>query len=153
MAEAAVAEQKAAPADASAKERKAIKNEVPLTGSQRAATVIIALGVERASALYKHMDPEDVEELSLEVAKMGFLGSEQTESILNDFYQLCRTNRAVTEGGLEYARAVLEKAYGPERADELLGKVTKSLQNRSFSFMEKADETSQIGRASCRERV
>ena len=142
MAEAAVAEQKAAPADASAKERKAIKNEVPLTGSQRAATVIIALGVERASALYKHMDPEDVEELSLEVAKMGFLGSEQTESILNDFYQLCRTNRAVTEGGLEYARAVLEKAYGPERADELLGKVTKSLQNRSFSFMEKADETS-----------
>ena len=73
---------------------------------------------------------------------MGFLGSKQAESILNDFYQLCHTNRAVTEGGLEYVRAVLEKAYGPEKADELLGKVTKSLQNRAFSFMEKADETS-----------
>ena len=143
MAEAAVAEQKAASAEAGASAKgKPIKNEVPLTGAQWAAIVIISLGVERASALYKHMEPEDVEQLSLEVAKMGFLGSEQTEKILNEFYQLCRTNRAVTEGGLEYARAVLEKAYGPERADELLGKVTKSLQNRNFSFMEKADEKS-----------
>ena len=139
MADAAVAEQKApAPAEAAGKQKN--PNEIPLTGAQRAATVIISLGVERASALYKYMEAEDVEQLSLEVAKMGFLGSEQTEQILYEFYQLCRTNRAVTEGGLEYARAVLEKAYGAERADELLGKVTKSLQNRSFSFMEKADE-------------
>ncbi len=144
MAEAAVAEQKAA-ASAEAKAppaRKKIANEVPLTGAQRAATVIISLGVERASALYKHMEPEDVEQLTLEVAKLGFLGSEQTEEILYEFYQLCRTNRAVTEGGLEYARTVLEKAYGPQTADELLGKVTKSLQNRNFSFMEKADDKS-----------
>ena len=142
MADAAVAEQTAAPAQAKASAKKKTENETPLTGVQRAATVIISLGVERASALYKYMEPEDVEELSLEVAKMGFLDSEQTEGVLQEFYQLCRTNRAVTEGGLEYARAVLEKAYGPERADELLGKVTKSLQNRSFSFMEKADEKS-----------
>ena len=135
MADAAVVEQGAASG-------KAIKNEIPLTGAQRAATVIIALGVERASALYKHMDPEDVEQLTLEVAKMGFLGSEQTEAILQEFYQLCRTNRAVTEGGLEYARTVLEKAYGAQTAEELLGKVTKSLQNRNFSFMEKADDKS-----------
>ena len=141
MADAAVAEQAAA-AGAKAPAKKTSENEAPFTGVQRAATVIISLGVERASNLYKYMDPEDVEELSLEVAKMGFLDSEQTEGILYDFYQLCKTNRAVTEGGLEYARAVLEKAYGAQRADELLGKVTKSLQNRSFSFMEKADEKS-----------
>ena len=145
MADAAVVEQKAAAPEAGAPApagRKPIRNEIPLTGSQRAATVIIALGVERASALYKHMEPEDVEQLTLEVAKMGFLGSEQTESILNEFYRLCRTNRAVTEGGLEYARTVLEKAYGAQAAEELLGKVTKSLQNRNFSFMEKADDKS-----------
>ena len=143
MADAAavVAEQKTAP-PAETKGKKSIANEVPLTGAQRAATVIIALGVERASALYKHMEPEDVEQLTLEVAKMGFLGSEQTEAILQEFFQLCRTNRAVTEGGLEYARTVLEKAYGAQTADELLGKVTKSLQNRNFSFMEKADDKS-----------
>ena len=147
MADAPVAEQKAAPAAGASSAPRARRSggleiESDLTGAQRAATVIIALGVERASALYKHMDPEDVEQLTLEVAKLGFLDSEQTEEILYEFYQLCRTNRAVTEGGLEYARTVLEKAYGAQTADELLGKVTKSLQNRSFSFMEKADETS-----------
>ena len=146
MADAAVAEVKAPAAEPKASPAKGRKGgsllPEKLTGAQRAATVIIALGAERASALYKHMEPDDVEQLTLEVAKMGFLGSEQTEEILYEFYQLCRTNRAVTEGGLEYARTVLEKAYGPQTADELLGKVTKSLQNRSFSFMEKADDKS-----------
>ena len=143
MADTAVAEPKTAAAPNEAKTRKKPSaSPVELTGAQRAATVIIALGVDRASALYKHMDPADVEQLTLEVAKLGFLDSEQTEEVLNEFYQLCRTNRAVTEGGLEYARTVLEKAYGAQTADELLGKVTKSLQNRSFSFMEKADDKS-----------
>ncbi len=125
-----------------AKGKKDGKERQELTGAQRAATVVIALGAERASTLYKHMEPEDVEQLTIEVAKLGFLDSDQTEEILNEFYQLCRTNRAVTEGGLEYARTVLEKAYGIQTAEELLGKVTKSLRNRSFSFMEKADEKS-----------
>ena len=141
MSDVAVADEKIL-AEPESAPRKPLDHKIPLTGAQRAATVVIALGVERASALYKYMEPEYVEQLSLEVAKMGFLGSEQTEQILAEFYQLCQTNHAVTEGGLEYARAVLEKAYGSERADELLGKVTKSLQNRSFSFMEKADEKS-----------
>ena len=110
-----------------------------LVGPQKAAAVIVALGAEKASLLYKYMEPEDVEELTLEVAKLGFLDSEATESVLTEFYKLCLTNKAVTEGGLEYARTVLEKAYGAQAADELLGKVTRSLKNRQFSFMDKAD--------------
>jgi flagellar motor switch protein FliG len=112
---------------------------VELSDAQRAAAVVIALGAEKASNLYKYMEPEDVEQLTIEVAKLGFLDSEQTEGILEDFYQMCMTNKAVTEGGLEYARAVLEKAYGSQAADELLTKVTKSLKNREFAFMNKAD--------------
>ena len=111
----------------------------PLTNAQKAATVIVALGADKASALYKYMEPEDVEQLTIEVAKLGFLNSEQTEEVLNDFHQICLTNKAVTEGGLEYARAVLEKAYGEQAASELLSKVTKSLKNREFAFMNKAD--------------
>ncbi len=110
-----------------------------LTGPQKAAAVIVALGAEKASQLYKYMEPEDVEQLTIEVAKLGFLDSELTEDVLNDYYKMCISNKAVTEGGLEYARAVLEKAYGPQTAEELLGKVTKTLKNRQFSFMDKAD--------------
>ncbi len=113
--------------------------QVELSTSQKAAAVIIALGAEKASLVYKFMEDEEVEQLTLEVARLGILSTQQTEDVLNEFYQLCLTNKAVTEGGLEYARAVLEKAYGEQAAAELLGKVTKSLKNREFAFMDKAD--------------
>jgi flagellar motor switch protein FliG len=129
----------AATATAVEEKPKTESKTVELTSAQRAATVIVALGADKASGLYKFMEPEDVEQLTVEVAKLGFLSSEQTESVLQDFYQMCMTNKAVTEGGLEYARAVLEKAYGSQAADDLLNKVTKSLKNREFAFMNKAD--------------
>ena len=110
-----------------------------MSNAQRAAAVIIALGADKASQIYKYMEPEEVEQLTLEVARMGFLNSEQTEEVLTDYHKMCMTNKAVTEGGLEYARIVLEKAYGSQAADDLLNKVTKSLKNREFSFMSKAD--------------
>ena len=132
MAEAAAA---AAPQAAA----KSTKSKMELSTAQKAAAVIIALGAEKASLLYKFMEDEEVEQLTLEVARLGVLSTQQTEDVLNEFYQLCLTNKAVTEGGLEYARAVLEKAYGEQAAAELLGKVTKSLKNREFSFMDKAD--------------
>ena len=107
----------AAPAQAA---QNTAKKPLPeLTGPQKAAAVVIALGAEKASNLYKYMDPEDVEQLTLEVARLGYLNSEQTESVLTEFTQMCMTNKAVTEGGLEYARSVLEKAYGEQAADEL----------------------------------
>ncbi len=113
--------------------------QVELSTAQKAAAVIIALGAEKASLVYKYMEDEEVEQLTLEVARLGVLSTQQTEDVLNEFYQLCLTNKAVTEGGLEYARAVLEKAYGVATATSLLEKVTKSLKNREFAFMDKAD--------------
>ena len=115
------------------------RKAAPLTGPQKAAAVIVSLGAEKASQLYQYMDPADVEQVTVEVAKLGFLGSEQTEQVLDEFYQICMTNKAVTEGGLEYARTVLEKAFGEQTANSLLDKVTKTLKNREFSFLNKAD--------------
>ena len=137
MAETATAKAQANAAPAPAKGPSIKKME--LTGAQKAAAVIAALGVEKAALIYKYMDPDDVEQLTLEVAKLGFLDSTVTEEILLEFHQSCLTHKAVTEGGLEYARTVLEKAYGEQAAAELLGKVTRSLKNREFSFMDKAD--------------
>ena len=113
--------------------------KVELTPPQKAAAVIVSLGADKASGLYQYMDPEDVEALTLEVARLGMLDSEQTEAVLTEFYQNCMTSKAVTEGGLEYARTVLEKAFGNQTALALLEKVTKSLKNREFAFLDKAD--------------
>lgn len=75
-----------------------------LTRQQKAAAIIVSLGTEKASQLYQYMDPQDVEQITLEVAKLGYLDSAATEDVLNEYYQMCLTNKAVTEGGLEYAR-------------------------------------------------
>ena len=111
-----------------------------LDGVQKAAAVIVALGAEKASLLYQYMDPDEVEQVTIEVAKLGFLDADTTEAVLNEYYQMCMTNKAVSEGGLDYARAVLEKAFGPQAAGALLDKVSKSLKNRQFAFLAKARE-------------
>ncbi len=113
--------------------------KVELTPPQKAAAVIVSLGADKASGLYQYMEPEEIEALTLEVARLGMLDSEQTEAVLTEFYQNCLTSKAVTEGGLEYARTVLEKAFGNQTALALLEKVTKSLKNREFAFLDKAD--------------
>ncbi len=110
-----------------------------LSSAQKAAALIVALGTDKASQLYKYLSSDDVEKLTIEVAKLGHVEAEQTEEILDEFYKQCLTQKVVTDGGMEYARAVLEKAYGESTANELLGKVTKYLKNRSFEFMQKTD--------------
>ena len=110
-----------------------------LTPQQRAATVIVALGTDKASRIYQYMGPDELEQLTLEVAKLGHVPTERTEQVLEEFYQMCLTNKAVTEGGMEYARSVLQKAFGDQAADQLLSKVTKALTNRAFSFLDKTD--------------
>ncbi len=111
----------------------------PLESPQKAAALIVALGTDKASKLYKYLGADDVEKLTLEVARMGHLEAAQVEDVLDEFYKTCLTQKVVSDGGMEYARAVLEKAYGESTANELLGKVTKYLKNRSFEFIAKTD--------------
>ncbi len=110
-----------------------------LTEAQKAATVIISLGSETAAGVYKHLSEEEIEKLTYEIAKIQKLGSEDMESILNDFYSLCLTQKVVTEGGVGYARNVLEKAFGAQVAASLLERVTKTLKTKAFEFIRKAD--------------
>lgn len=120
-------------------ERMAAESSKKLTSEQKAAAVIVALGADKASKVYKYLGEEEVEKLTVEVAKLGHLDADQSDAALDDFYKTCLTQKVVTDGGLEYARSVLEKAYGEATANELLSKVTKYLKNRSFEFIRKTD--------------
>lgn len=113
--------------------------EKGITPAQKAATVIAAMGAENASYIYKHLSDEDVERLTLEVSKLSYLDIDSVENILNDFYELCLTQKIITEGGVTYAREVLEKAFGTAAATQLMERVTKSLKTRAFDFVRKAD--------------
>lgn len=113
--------------------------DVAMTPAQKAATVIVALGTDKASQIYQHMSQDELEQLTIEVARLGYVAPEDTEQVLEDFYQICMANKAVTEGGMEYARTVLQKAFGEQEAEQLLNKVTKALSNRAFAFLNKTD--------------
>lgn len=110
-----------------------------LTPGQKAATVIASMGTDSASAIYKHLNDEEVEKLTLEVSKLEYLGIETVQDILNDFYGLCLTQKVIAEGGVDYARQILEKAFGAQTAQQLMERVTKSLKTKAFDFIRKAD--------------
>ncbi len=113
-----------------------------LSPAKRAATVVAALGAENASKVYKYLTEEEVERLTLEVTRLGFISADETALILDEFYTSCLTQKVVTEGGLDYAREVLEKTYGAVTAAELLKKMTRHLEKRSFEFIARMDTKS-----------
>ena len=113
--------------------------EVELTTLQKAAIVVTSIGAENASEVYKRLGEDEVEKLTFEVSSMPYIEIDKVDAVLNEFYELCLTQKVITEGGLDYARSVLEKAYGPEMAQKLMDRVSKSMQSKSFEFIRKSD--------------
>ena len=110
-----------------------------LTPVQKAAVVITSIGAENAAHVYKRLSDDEVEKLTFEVSSLPYMDINQVDSVLNEFYELCLTQKVITEGGIDYARTVLEKAYGPEMAQKLMEKVSKSMQTKAFEFVRKSD--------------
>ena len=110
-----------------------------ITPIQRVAMVLSSIGSANASEVYKHFSDDEVEKITVEVAKMDYWPVEIVSSVLNDFYELCLTQKVISEGGVEYAREILEKAFGPEQANALFDRITKQLKTKAFSFIRKAD--------------
>ncbi|NLW78168.1 MAG: flagellar motor switch protein FliG [Ruminococcaceae bacterium] len=110
-----------------------------ITNKVRAAAVIVTLGADEAAEIYKYLREEEIEQLSLEVARMDTLPPEDLKEIIDDFYGLCVTQKVISEGGIDYARDILEKAFGPQQAASLMERVSKNLQTKAFDFVRKAD--------------
>jgi flagellar motor switch protein FliG len=110
-----------------------------LAGKQKAAAIIVALGADKASKIYKYLQEEDIEQLTIEIAQLKPISPEDFEKILEDFYAICLAQKVVTEGGIGYARDVLEKAFGNQMASNLLERVTKTIKTKAFEFIRKAD--------------
>lgn len=116
-----------------------MSSEKKLSNQEKAAAVIVSLGVDKASEIYKYLSEDDLEQLTIAIAKLGYISVEQTEEVLDDFYKMCLTQKVVTEGGMEYARTVLEKAFDENTAHALLEKVSKSLKVKSFDYLRRTD--------------
>jgi len=109
------------------------------SGVQKAAILLIALGPERSADLFKHLKEDEIEELTLEIANTRSISPQVKEDVLNEFYQICLAQQYIAEGGIGYAKELLDKALGNEKAQEVITKLTASLQVRPFEFVRKTD--------------
>ncbi|PIE77303.1 MAG: flagellar motor switch protein FliG [Clostridiales bacterium] len=110
-----------------------------LSGKEKAAVLLIAIGPDQSAKIFSHLKDEEIEELTLQIAGMAKVTSQEKEQVLEEFYQICLAQDFISEGGIEYAQEVLEKAMGAEKALEIVNKLTSSLQVRPFDFVRKAD--------------
>ena len=110
-----------------------------LDGLQKAAILLIALGPEKASSIFKHLKEEETEALTLEIANTRSVSPGDKDEIVNEFYQICLAQQYIVEGGIGYAKEVLEKSFGVEKAKTVIGKLTASLQVKPFEFVRKTD--------------
>jgi len=110
-----------------------------MSGKEKAAILLIAIGPEKSAEIFKNLDDMEIEELTLEIANMRQIDPNVRESILEEFYQICLAQEFVSEGGISYAKTVLEEAMGSQKALEVINKLTSSLQVKPFEFVRKVD--------------
>jgi flagellar motor switch protein FliG len=114
-----------------------------LTGVQKAAILLITLGPEKSAVIFKHLKEEEIEELTLEIANTRSVSPQIKEDVINEFYQVCLAQQYIAEGGIGYAKELLETALGTDEAQRVITKLTASLQVRPFEFIRKT-EPSQV---------
>ena len=103
----------------------------------KAAVVVVSLGADRASQIYKYLSEQEIEDLTYEVAKLGKTNNAQVENALDEFYKMCLTHKMMTDGGLDYARSVLEKAFGETTAEIFWKKYPRLSSPSHLTFLQR----------------
>jgi len=110
-----------------------------ISGVKKATVLLLTLGAEKAAKVLKHMNDEEIERLTLELAKMEKIPESEKKQVLSEFSTNYKAREFFVTGGIEYARDMLERAVGPEKALEILEKLTSNLQVKPFDFLKKTD--------------
>ncbi|WP_156289061.1 flagellar motor switch protein FliG [Oceanobacillus salinisoli] len=116
-----------------------VKSKESLTGKQKAAILLISLGPDVSAQVYKHLTDEEIESLSLEISSVKKVDGSLKEDVIDQFHQILVAQDYISQGGIGYAKTVLEKAFGSHEASGIINRLTSSLQVRPFDFARKAD--------------
>jgi len=118
-------------------------NEITLdniTLTQKAALVLVALGVDNASEILKNLSENEVEHISIEIAKLRNVSADVLSNVIEDFYQMMMANQYIVQGGIKYAKDVLEKAWGKKKAEDLLKRVEAVTEVSAFYLLQTVDD-------------
>jgi flagellar motor switch protein FliG len=115
------------------------KNKEELSNRQKAAIMLMILGPDLSGQILRHFEEDQIEVLSLEVARLDKINPEQREEVLQEFYEVAIAQDYISQGGLDHAKRVLESAFGADKADEVIKRVMAAMQVVPFDFLKKAD--------------
>lgn len=118
-----------------------VRHKSGLSGKEKAAILLVSLGMEKASAIYRHLKEDEIEQLTMEIANLRKIEPDVKNKVMEEFYQVCLAQNYISEGGITYAKEVLERALGTQKALDMINKLTSSLQVRPFEFVRKSDPT------------
>ena len=110
-----------------------------LSGKEKAAVLMVSLGPELSASILKHLKENEIEDLTLAIAGLKRVQPELRDEVMEEFHELIQAREYLEQGGIEYARELLEKALGPERAEDIIKRLTASLAIRPFDFARKTD--------------
>jgi flagellar motor switch protein FliG len=110
-----------------------------LNGEQKAAILLISLGPEISSEVFKELKEEHVEQVALQIANMKKVSPAERDAVMEETYQLSMAEEYISQGGVDYARDVLEKALGEQRAIEIINRLQGALQMTPFDFIKRTD--------------
>src|ERR1051325_5882823 len=100
---------------------------------------MVAIGPEAVAKLFKHLREEDIENLTLDVARLGKVTPDQRRQTIAEFHEMCLAQDVISEGGIDQARKALEAAFGADKANEVVNRVVQALQVLPFDFVKKTD--------------
>jgi flagellar motor switch protein FliG len=109
------------------------------TGRQKAAVFLVSIGSEISAEIFKYLREDEIETLTFEIARLETIESDQKEAVLMEFQELMMANEFITTGGIDYARELLEKSLGSQKAIDIINRLTSSLQVRPFDFIRRTD--------------
>lgn len=110
-----------------------------LTGKQKAAVLLIALGPEVSAQVFKHFHEDEIEQLTLEIANVRKVDTSSKDEVVHEFHQIAIAQDYISQGGIAYAKDILERALGQQKAMDIINRLTSHLHVRPFDFARKAD--------------
>lgn len=108
-------------------------------GLRKVAVFMLAIGPEVAGQLMRHMERETLEELTREIASLGVVSTVKSQAVIEEFYNVALARQYVNEGGLNYARSLLEQALPKEEAMRVMQQIEHQVFKQPFSFLQKAE--------------
>lgn len=111
-----------------------------MSGIRKAALLLISLGAETSAEILRHLPDGMIQKVSYEIANIDFVNPADRETILDEFIEMSQARQYVIDGGVDYAREVLNRALGAQRAKEVIDMLTQiQLRERPFNIARKAD--------------